>query len=70
MAHHLKFTLQRIRLNNGGYDNTGTYYGHGQPLYEFQSENGDYGGTVRAPDREAAKQHVWKKVFEGAQFYR
>lgn len=29
----LKFHLQRVRLDGGGYDSGGAYWGHGEPLY-------------------------------------
>lgn len=29
----LKFRIFRVRLDAGGYDNGGAYWGHGQPLY-------------------------------------
>ncbi len=65
------FTLQRIRLNSGGYDRSGTYWGHGRPLYRFEAVNDpDLSGTCRAADREAAKRHVWEKVERRAQFFR
>lgn len=65
------YTLRRIRLNSGGYDSTGSYWGHGQPLYEYeQVNNPDNSGTLRASTREAAKRHIWDKVDSGAQFFR
>ncbi|QIG74598.1 hypothetical protein EVC11_016 [Rhizobium phage RHph_I20] len=64
------FTLQRIRLNSGGYDSSGTYWGHGQRLYRFEAINDpEAGGTCRAADREAAKRHVWKH-WPNAKFFR
>lgn len=69
-AVHLKFTLRRIRLDRGGYDSYGAYYGHGLPLYEFEAVNDpSISGTLRAKDRDAAKQHIWKHVHRGAQFH-
>lgn len=60
-----KVTLQRIRLNNGGYDDMGRYYGTGAPLYyyaneEFSEHVGNFlcDGYFRASDRAAAKAHV------------
>lgn len=29
----LKFHLQRVRIDNGGYDSGGAYWGHGEQLY-------------------------------------
>ena len=34
----IKVYLQRVRLNNGGYDSTGSYWGTGAPLYHFQAD--------------------------------
>lgn len=53
-----RLTLQRIRINSGGYDRLGTYWGIGAPLYWCASEDGRYETTFRAADREAAKAHV------------
>lgn len=52
--------LQRVRLNSGGYDAQGSYWGHGQPLYYFMYDAGDTieSGTLRASDRESAKERV------------
>jgi len=33
-----KFNLQRVRLNQGGYTDTGQYFGIGMPLYEYRAE--------------------------------
>ena len=43
-----KIYLRRIRLNNGGYDSNGTYFGHGEPLYWYASEDGEIDGMLRA----------------------
>lgn len=53
----IKFSLKRIRLNRGGYDTFGSYYGHGQPLYEAVADIGDEQVQLqfRASDRRAAK---------------
>ena len=53
----IKFTLRRIRLNRGGYDSFGYYWGVGSPLYEAAV---DIDATYevfhfRASDRRAAK---------------
>ena len=32
------FSLSRVRLNRGGYDSTGRYWGTGQPLYNYTAE--------------------------------
>jgi hypothetical protein len=52
--------LQRVRLNSGGYDSSGSYWGHGQPLFYFMFDDGGKieSGTLRASDRNAAKEKV------------
>ena len=68
-----KFSLRRVRLNNGGYNNMGHYYGRGAPLYEFDNDatpcRGDEGGTVRASDRAHAKRQILA-IYPDARFYR
>ena len=53
----IKFTLRRIRLNRGGYDSFGTYWGIGAPLYQAAGDIGDAFEEFhfRASDRRAAK---------------
>jgi hypothetical protein len=58
-----KVSLQRIRLNSGGYDAMGRYYGTGQRLYYYFCEDAPKhvlcrDGFFRASDRSAAKAHV------------
>lgn len=71
-----KFILHRIYLNQGGYTDTGYYYGHGQPLYCFCSADGSDGATFRAASRDAAKARIRSRIIEGgfghptAEFYR
>jgi hypothetical protein len=70
----LKFSLQRIRLNSGGYDSAGRYYGIGAPVYHASAdyetgEKTSLGYTIwetethtfRAEDRTHAKQIVRAK---------
>lgn len=62
-----RFALQRVRLNQGGYDSTGTYWGIGMPLYCWQYYGDDeeldgIGDYIRAHDREDAKIRVTKHV--------
>lgn len=73
-----KFELARVRLNNGGYDDGGAYWGHGEPIYrarafvDYTGKEGR-GGMVewflRASDREQAKAHV-RKRYPNARFFR
>ncbi|OSI20090.1 hypothetical protein BST65_35270 [Bradyrhizobium canariense] len=58
-----KVSLQRVRLNSGGYTDRGHYYGTGAPLFYFFCEDmpqHSWGrdGFFRASDRAAAKTHV------------
>ncbi len=50
--------LSRVRLNAGGYDQNGTYFGHGEPIYWYANAEGTIDGTCRAEDRECARAHV------------
>jgi hypothetical protein len=76
MTRKAKFYLYRVRLNRGGYTDTGYYYGVGRPLYCFVSADGADGACIRANDREAAKARVRARIIDGgfghptAEFYR
>lgn len=63
-----KVTLRKIRLNRGGYDPGGAYWGIGQPLYWAGDESGALDLFFRAPSRAAAKQHVLD-LWPEAKFY-
>jgi len=43
-----RITLRRVHLDNGGYDTNGTYFGHGDPLYWYASDDGEIDGMLRA----------------------
>jgi len=76
-----KFRLTRVRLNSGGYDDGGAYWGGGFGVptlwvCECETDNiadgGEYLYTVfflRADSRDAAKEHV-RKAYPNARFYR
>ncbi len=64
-----KVTLRRIRLNSGGYDPQGAYWGIGAPLYWAATDDGEYDATFRADDRDDAKATV-REVYPNARFYR
>jgi hypothetical protein len=68
-----KFTLTRVRIDAGGYDYAGAYWGKGPPLYRAFSDEGDGEETqelfMRADDREDAKRQTVER-FPGATFYR
>lgn len=64
-----KLTLQRVRLDSGGYDPNGTYFGTGAPLFWYASDDGEIDAVLRASDREAAKRKV-SALYPKARFYR
>lgn len=49
--------LARVRLDSGGYDKGGAYWGRGQPLFCAWDDDGT-AAYLRAPDREGAKRDV------------
>jgi len=61
-----KTTLRRVRLNQGGYDAQGAYWGTGIPLWYFafhdQFSNLEHSDHIRAHTRDAAK-HVIRQRF-------
>lgn len=64
-----KINLRRVRLDSGGYDPQGAYFGSGDPLYWAADQSGAYDRTFRATDREDAKAQV-REDYPGARFYR
>ena len=64
-----KMHLRRIRLDNGGYDSNGTYFGSGPPLFWYASDDGTIDCMIRAKDRAAAKVII-QKDYPKARFYR
>lgn len=69
------FTLQRVRINSGGYDSGGSYWGLGAPLYWWSvtitegDTVDDCSGFFRARDRNAAKAHI-RASHPKARFFR
>lgn len=67
----LKLHLRRVRIDNGGYDAGGAYWGFGAPLYQVSGETAaeviEY--YIRAADRDHAKEIVQLRYPE-ASFYR
>lgn len=49
-----KLALIRVKINRGGYDAQGTYFGTGEPLFNLSDEDGTIDRTFRARDRKAA----------------
>lgn len=65
-----KLYLQRVRLNSGGYDRNGTYFGiSDRPLYWCADDSGEVDFMIRALDREDAKGEALA-YYPGARFYR
>lgn len=61
--------LFRVRLNAGGYDDGGNYWGTGSPLYCCESDDGTLRDFARHPSRDAAKAAILAK-FPAVTFYR
>lgn len=55
-ANEEKVRVSEVRINRGGYDSGGAYWGIGAPLYWVRSDNGDVSEFFRASSREGAKQ--------------
>lgn len=55
-ANEEKVRVSEVRINRGGYDSGGAYWGLGAPLYWVRSDNGDVNEFFRAWSREAAKE--------------
>lgn len=70
----VKLSLQRVRLDSGGYDSGGAYWGTGEPLWLATGDVDvvDVDGVtmfLRARDRDHAKSLVRAKL-RAARFYR
>lgn len=65
----VKLVLQRVQLDSGGYDSNGTYFGSGDPLYWYASEDYSIESQIRAHDRNEAKEKI-RGRFPNARFYR
>jgi len=70
-AYHVKFQLQKMQINSGGYDTGGAYWGVGMPMYHAAG----YGAEelqemfFRARDRAQAREIV-KAKFKNCKFWR
>lgn len=64
-----KIRLRRVRLDSGGYDQGGAYWGGGTPLYYYYQDQGDVDGYLRARDREHAKTLI-RMTYPSVWFYR
>lgn len=58
-----RFTVERIRLNSGGYTSGGRYYGTGAPLFAVTDSETDRTTEVRAGSAKEARQKVMETVF-------
>ena len=63
------WTLRRIKLDRGGYDPGGAYWGCGQPLYWAFNEATTEETFFRARNRLAAKNHVREHYDLRAKFH-
>lgn len=54
-------SLQKVRLDSGGYDPNGTYFGIGNPLYWYANVEGTIDGMLRAETRAQARAQVLAK---------
>jgi len=50
--------LRRVKLDDGGYDPNGTYFGIGAPLYWYASDGGEIDAVLRAPDKAGARHQI------------
>jgi len=59
----IKCTLRKVRLNQGGYDSRGSYWGSGAPLWWCTPDGGElqFDEYLRAPTREVAKLMIREK---------
>ena len=62
-----KLHLERVRLNSGGYDPGGAYWGLGAPLYVAWGDGQEM--FFRAKDRREAKE-IARGMFKNVKFYR
>ena len=64
-----KFYVERIRLDSGGYDSGGAYWGTPNDVFRYESEDGATYGTLRADSLRDARSQV-SELFPGAEFIR
>lgn len=53
-----KIFLEMIPLDEGGYDRLGTYFGIGDPLFWYHSEEGEIDAMIRAESFDDAKKKI------------
>lgn len=64
-----RVSLVRVKLNRGGYDSRGEYFGVGAPLWSASDDNGEFYEMFRAANRKAARQMLLDE-FPNMRFYR
>lgn len=66
----VKLTLREVRLDNGGYDTNGTYFGwtRDSTVYWYADEAGTIDATLRATSRKLAKAEI-RETYPKARFY-
>lgn len=68
----IKFYLEVMRLDSGGYDSGGAYWGlrpKGMRLYRFENQKIGAWGFIDATDRTAAKEQI-RRHYTKATFHR
>jgi len=58
----VRLYLERLKLDSGGYDARGRYFGLGLPLYRASDDRGDVDIELRATDRAHAKDLVRRRL--------
>jgi hypothetical protein len=58
-----RFTVERIRLDSGGYDSRGRYFGTGAPLFSVTDNETDKTTEVRAGSAKLAREKVMQGLF-------
>lgn len=53
-----RLSIRKVRLNGGGYDSSGTYWGRGMPLYCVEDIDTGMRLFVRASDRATVVEQV------------
>jgi|SRR5262245_6381066 len=67
-----KWSIRRVRINRGGYDDSGAYWGIGAPLFRCATDDDKPGLClvhIRAKDRSAARAEI-ARDYPGARFFR
>lgn len=65
----VKLRVSLVRIDSGGYDPNGTYFGSGEPLYWYRDASGAIDVMRRAPDRDECKRLI-RFRYPKASFFR